>query len=164
MKRGFQNQNHGSGQDSPRDRGWCSTTSDSLQGNWLCQERRWLEGWRHILTKILPHFNASKIWSIPFRQRKEFNLHSARVEIETFEFWKFASLFEEKKNVQYSQQRYMEGSNMKFTFHICFHKGIGGQIRDNWRKGDGTTSVQTIRIADFINNVVATRRFAPPTF
>jgi len=36
--------------------------------------------------------------------------------------------------------------------------GIGGQIRDNWRKGDGTTSVETIRIADFINNVVATRR------
>ena len=53
---------------------------------------------------------------------------------------------------------------MKFTFHICFHKGIGGQIRDNWRKGDGTTSVETIRIADFINNVVATRRFGPPTF
>ena len=73
-------------------------------------------------------------------------------------------LCKEKKNVQYSQQRYMEGSNMKFTFHICCHKGIGGQIRDNWRKGDGTTSVETIRIADFINNVVATRRFALPIF
>ena len=86
------NQNHGSGQDSPRDRGWCSTTTDSLQGNWLCQERRWSVWWRHFLTKLSPHFNASKIRSIPFRQRKEFNLHSTRVEIETFEFWKFASL------------------------------------------------------------------------
>ena len=37
-------------------------------------------------------------------------------------------------------------------------KGIGGQIRDNWSAEDKTTSVATIRIADFINNVVATRR------
>jgi len=36
--------------------------------------------------------------------------------------------------------------------------GIGGQIRDSWGAGDETTSVVTIRIADFINNVVATRR------
>ena len=37
-------------------------------------------------------------------------------------------------------------------------KGIGGQIRENWSAKDKTTSVATIRIADFINNVVATRR------
>jgi len=36
--------------------------------------------------------------------------------------------------------------------------GIGGKIIDSWKEGDGTTSVATIRIADFINNVVATRR------
>ena len=36
--------------------------------------------------------------------------------------------------------------------------GIGGHIIDSWKEGDGTRSVSTIRIADFINNVVATRR------
>jgi len=36
--------------------------------------------------------------------------------------------------------------------------GIGGQVQDSWTEGDGTTSVVTIRIADFINNVVAKRR------
>ena len=36
--------------------------------------------------------------------------------------------------------------------------GIGGKIIDSWKEGDGTTSVATIRIADFINKVVATRR------
>ena len=35
-------------------------------------------------------------------------------------------------------------------------EGIGGQIRDSAE--DGTTSVATMRIADFINNVVAVRR------
>ena len=35
-------------------------------------------------------------------------------------------------------------------------EGIGGQIRDSAE--DGTTSVVTMRIADFINNVVAVRR------
>ena len=114
MKRGFQNQSHGSGQDPQRDRGWCSTTSDPLQGNWLCQERRWLVWWRHILTKILPHFNASKIWSIPFRQRKECNLHSTRVEIETFEFCKFAS---------------MRGKEKCSIFPTEIHGGIKYEIR-----------------------------------
>ena len=37
--------------------------------------------------------------------------------------------------------------------------GIGGQIKEDWKEGDGTTSAVTIRIADFINNVVATRRY-----
>ena len=37
-------------------------------------------------------------------------------------------------------------------------EGIGGQLKDSWVAGDGTTSVDSIRIADFINNVVATRR------
>ena len=36
--------------------------------------------------------------------------------------------------------------------------GIGGQIKEDWKEGDGTTSAVTIRIADFINKVVATRR------
>ena len=38
--------------------------------------------------------------------------------------------------------------------------GIGGQIRDTWESvsGDEVSPVVTIRIADFINNVVATRR------
>ena len=48
-----------------------------------------------------------------------------------------------------------------FTFMniiITTLKGIGGQVKDSWTEGDGTTSVVTIRIADFINNVVATRR------
>ena len=44
------------------------------------------------------------------------------------------------------------------TVMIITLKGIGGQIRDNWSAKDKTTSVATIRIADFINNVVATRR------
>ena len=41
--------------------------------------------------------------------------------------------------------------------HCCITlSGIGGQIRDS--AGNGTTPVVTMRIADFINNVVATRR------
>ena len=38
--------------------------------------------------------------------------------------------------------------------------GIGGQIRDTWEAAseDELSPVVTIRIADFINNVVATRR------
>ena len=46
---------------------------------------------------------------------------------------------------------------MIIMFILTF-EGIGGQIRDSWGAGDETTAVATIRIADFINNVVATRR------
>ena len=41
-------------------------------------------------------------------------------------------------------------------------EGIGGQIRDSAE--EGTTSVVTTRIADFINNVVAARRCLSATF
>ena len=39
--------------------------------------------------------------------------------------------------------------------------GIGGQIRDTWETAseDEVSPVHTIRIADFVNNVVATRRY-----
>ena len=50
---------------------------------------------------------------------------------------------------------------MIITFTL---EGIGGQIKENWEEGDGTTSAVTIRIADFINNVVATRRFVDLLF
>ena len=46
--------------------------------------------------------------------------------------------------------------------HCCITlSGIGGQIRDS--AGNGTTPVVTMRIADFINNVVATRRYKMPS-
>ena len=41
-------------------------------------------------------------------------------------------------------------------------EGIGGQIRDSAE--EGTTSVVTMRIADFINNIVAARRCLSATF
>ena len=44
-------------------------------------------------------------------------------------------------------------------FHKIFTKGIGGQIREDWTSDDETTTLDIIRIADFINKVVATRRF-----
>ena len=50
---------------------------------------------------------------------------------------------------------------MIITFTL---EGIGGQIKENWEEGDGTTSAVTIRIADFINNVVATRRLTDLLF
>ena len=46
----------------------------------------------------------------------------------------------------------------KGRFHKFFKKGIGGQIREDWSSDDETTTLDIIRIADFINKVVATRR------
>ena len=45
------------------------------------------------------------------------------------------------------------------VFKKVFTKGIGGQIREDWSSDDETTTLDIIRIADFINKVVATRRF-----
>ena len=45
------------------------------------------------------------------------------------------------------------------VFTKVFTKGIGGQIREDWSSDDETTTLDIIRIADFINKVVATRRF-----
>ena len=47
----------------------------------------------------------------------------------------------------------------KDIFRKVFTKGIGGQIREDWSSDDETTTLDIIRIADFINKVVATRRF-----
>lgn len=47
----------------------------------------------------------------------------------------------------------------KGRFHKIFTKGIGGQVREDWTSDDETTTLDIIRIADFINKVVATRRF-----
>ena len=47
----------------------------------------------------------------------------------------------------------------KDIFTKVFTKGIGGQIREDWSSDDETTTLDIIRIADFINKVVATRRF-----
>ena len=46
----------------------------------------------------------------------------------------------------------------KDVFTKVFTKGIGGQIREDWSSNDETTTLDIIRIADFINKVVATRR------
>ena len=69
--------------------------------------------------------------------------------------------FAKKGDGQFSNiQKKERISNLDFTWLKHWPLGIGGQIRDTWEAAseDELSPVVTIRIADFVNNVVATRR------
>ena len=77
-----------------------------------------------------------------------------------------AAIFHQKKTgilVSYPLYVMLVSKLVTFTtrdvFKKVFTKGIGGQIREDWSGDDETTTLDIIRIADFINKVVATRRF-----